>query len=92
MLDSPAHLVLSWGTLRKGGTQMSDYNPYALRIEQQARDRRNGNPAGSNRPYAEIKKELKRMGLKRTPGTNGEGRKVTVVVGGTEYKIWATEA
>lgn len=69
---------------------MSDINYHAFRILQNAKDRQQGR-ANATFPSKEINRELKKMGMKRTPGTNGEGRKVIVKVNGTEYKILAIE-
>lgn len=66
-----------------------DINYNAFRIMQQAQDAKNRVATGF--PSTEIKKALKKIGLKRTPGTNGEGREVVVEIGGVEYKVLATE-
>lgn len=68
---------------------MSDTNYNAFTLLQNAKDRQTG--ATPRFPSVEISQELRRMGLKRTPGTNGEGHKVAVMVGGKTYQVLAIE-
>ena len=69
---------------------MSEINPNVFRIMQQTKDKERGIVTHSF-PSAEIAKALKRMGLKRTPGTNGEGRKIIIELDGKIYNVLAIE-
>lgn len=59
-------------------------------LEANAKKRQAGIPV-SPYPTEAISRELRRMGYKRTPGTNGEGRQVAVTVNGQTYNVLAIE-